>query len=470
MNNSKAFIWGLLSRFAPQGLYLVTTMILARFLSPSDFGIMGVLAIVFMVANILLDSGLGGSLIQKKEIDNKDCSTISSFNILVSALIYLVLFFTADPLEHYFSIEGLSNVVKVVSIVFPITAFGIVPLSLLKRALNFKKIFISTFLGVIIASIVAIYIALNDGGVYALVSYQITVNVAIVISNFYFSKYKLSLKFYLANFKELIPFGFFTSMVTVIDTIYENLIITLTGKYLNVQKAGYLYQAKRMEETMSSSLSVAVGIVAFPILSRLRDDKEKFNLEATGIFKTITLLVFPLLSFVFVFSSEILSILFGKQWIPASPYMKVLMLCGFFILLDQLFLSFIKALGNVKNLMNFTIAKRSIGVVLLLLAIFINSEWLIYAYLLSSIIGFGANFFLYYKSSNINFLPFAKIILDAILPSTIFMATCSALQYYHASVLILFILSVVFFLFYYFFFLKRKGIDVIKFVVQRINK
>ena len=173
MSNSNAYVWGLMSRFAPQGLYLITTMVLARFLAPSDFGTMGVLAVIFTVANILLDSGLGGSLIQKEDINDDDCSTISSFNIIVSAIIYCSLFISASRIETFFEISDLSGVVKTVSLVFPITAVGIVPLSILKRQLKFREIFISTLSGVVIASFFAIVIAIKGGGVYALVYYQI---------------------------------------------------------------------------------------------------------------------------------------------------------------------------------------------------------------------------------------------------------------------------------------------------------
>ncbi|MFW5531972.1 MAG: oligosaccharide flippase family protein, partial [Segatella copri] len=159
MNNSKAYFWGILSRFAPQGIYLITTMILARFLTPDDFGMIGVLSVIFLVANILLDSGLGGSLIQEKEIKDIDCSTISIFNISIASIIYVILFLFSSRLESFFAIEGLAGIVKTISLVFPITAFGIVPSTILKRELKFKQIFISTLIGVILASMISIFAA-----------------------------------------------------------------------------------------------------------------------------------------------------------------------------------------------------------------------------------------------------------------------------------------------------------------------
>ena len=115
-------------------------------------------------------------MIKEKEITRLDCSTIGTFNIIVGILIYIILFLFSNTIEAYFAISGLSNVVRAISIVFPITALGIVPQSLLKRSLEFKKLFISSIVSVILASLTAIFIAVRGGGVYALVSYQITVN------------------------------------------------------------------------------------------------------------------------------------------------------------------------------------------------------------------------------------------------------------------------------------------------------
>ena len=116
MQNKTAYIWGLLSRFAPQAIYLGTTMMLARFLTPDDFGQIGVLSVIFVVANVLLDAGLGGSLVKEKEIKDVDCSSIFIFNIFVSLFIYALLFFSSNILEIFFGIDGLSAVICTINL------------------------------------------------------------------------------------------------------------------------------------------------------------------------------------------------------------------------------------------------------------------------------------------------------------------------------------------------------------------
>lgn len=470
MRNKSAYIWGLLGRFTPQVIYLGTTMLLARLLTPTDFGMIGVLSVIFVVANTLLDAGLGGSLIKEKEISPIDCSSISAFNIVVSLIIYFLLFLLSNSLECFFEIDGLSPVIKTISLVFPISAFGIVPKALLNRDLQFKKTFFSALLGVSAASIISIIIAYKNGGVYALVAYQI-INIAVtVIANFIASKYRLSIRFSINSFKKLLPFGLYTTVISTIDTIYENLITSLTGKFLNVTQSGYLYQAKRIEETLSSTLSTTINIVAFPILTKLKDDKTRFENEAASTFKIIVCISAPLLFFVASFSEYILALLFGKQWIDAASYLEALTFAGVFIVMESLIRNFIKSLNEVKRLLYMTVGKRVLGISLLLIAVKMSPDYLVYAYILTSFIGYMANLFLYTRITQSNTLQLFSKSFVYILPGLImyiilklpFMANCTLLLKTGAG---LFLLLAI-----YFIVLRLLGIRIIDWIKCAISQ
>lgn len=422
MQNKTAYIWGLLSRFAPQGIYLVTTMILARFLTPDDFGTIGVLSIIFVVANVLLDAGLGGSLIKEKYITNIDCSSISVFNMLVSLVIYVTLFLCSNNLERYFGIEGLSTIICTISLVFPFSAFGIVPKSLLNRELRFKAAFINSLIGVIAGSVISIIIAFVDGGIYALVAYQVVTIAVTSIANYISSRYKFSFLFSLKSLKRLLPFGVLTTIISVIDTIYENMITTLTGKYLNVQQAGYLYQAKRIEETMTSSLATTINVVSFPVLTRMKEERDRFVIEADSTFKTIICLTLPLLFLAASFAEEIITLLFGSQWIDSAPYFELLIFAGVFIIMESLIRNFIKSLCEVNKLLIVTLCKRMLGITLLFAVLCISSELMIYMYIFTSFIGFLANLVLYNKLINRNTFSSLLIVAVYALPSVCYFA------------------------------------------------
>lgn len=395
MQNKTAYIWGLLSRFAPQAIYLGTTMMLARFLTPDDFGQIGVLSVIFVVANVLLDAGLGGSLVKEKEITDVDCSSIFIFNIFVSLFIYALLFFSSNTLEKFFGIEGLSAVICTISLVFPFSALGIVPKALLNRKLQFRLAFYNSLIGVIVGSAISILVAIYGGGVYALVAYQVITVAVTGIANYISSRYKFVVKFSMNSLARMLPFGIYTTIISVVDTVYENIMTSLVGKYMNVQQAGYLYQAKRIEETMTLSLTTTINTVSFPILTRLKEDKSKFINEADATFKTITCLIFPLLFCVASFAKPIILLLFGNQWIESAPYLEALIFAGIFIIAESLIRNFIKSLCNVWQLLYVTLAKRIICVLILFGALLISPKNIIYAYIFTSFIGYIANLFLY---------------------------------------------------------------------------
>lgn len=470
MNNKSAYIWGIVSRFGPQVIYLLTTMVLARFVSAKEFGMIGVLAVIFTVANILIDSGLGGSLIKEKYISKVDCSTITIFNAIVGILIYFLLFHTSTYIESYFNVIGLANVVKVIGVVFPITALGVVPVSLLKRKLEFKKICISSISSVVIASIISIYLAINEAGVYSLVAYQIMVNAVTVLLNYIFSRYFPCFSFSYDSLKRLLPFGFYTSIVTIVDTIYENLLTVLTGKFLNVQSAGYIYQAKRLEEAMSASFATSVGIVAFPVLTQFKNDVNRFVTEGFKTFNVITLLIFPILVTVSIYSEQVIFLLFGSSWLESAPYLSILMFAGLFIIMENLFLSFIKAWGQVRDLMYWTIIKRIIGISVLLFSLSLDSDYLVHTYLLTTIIGFCINAFLFCRLVKISISNIFRIVILNLFPVLMLYFICKIIMISESGLPISLVVTILLLVFYYCFYLRFKGIDLLDLLFRIIKK
>lgn len=399
MQNKKAYVWGLITRVGPAAIQILTNMILARFLSPEDFGTVGVLTIIFTVANVLVDSGLGGSLVKEKDITRIDCSTISTFNLSVSSLLFVILFLFAPFTETYFDIEGLTGITRLLSLTFILGAIGLVPRALLIRDLQFGKLCFITIAAIGIAAISSIAMAYWGMGVYALVGYQLINSLMTTAFAMVFTKYKDYFGFSIDSFKRLIPFGIFTSVTSVIDTIYENLLTTLTGKYLNVAQAGYLSQAKKLEEGLSTSVASTIGNISFPILTKLKDDSKVFQKEAWSLFRTIVILSFPVLLVVSLFAEPLISLLFGKTWAPASYYLQALIWAGLLLIMETTVRSFIKALCEVKKLMNATLLKRSLGIIIIFCALIANPEWILIAYIVSTFVGLIINVFLYTKIS-----------------------------------------------------------------------
>lgn len=419
MQHKMAYIWGLAGKFIPSFIHLVANIVLARYLTPDDFGTMGVVTIIFTVANVLIDSGLGGSLVKEREINKLDCSTIAAFNSVVGLVIFLGVFFTASFWESYFGIENLATIIQVLSLTFLIGPLGLVPKALMNRDLKFGAISIIAIASVLVASVISIIAASHGVGVWSLVIFQLVNTTVMVLASCIYCKYVVSFRFSMASLKRLFSFGFFTTVTSVIDTIYENLITTLTGKYLNVSHAGYMSQAKKLEEALTSSMAMAIGNVSFPIITKLKDNIPAFKKECFSVYKVIPILSFPLLLMVSAYSTEIVVLLFGKQWSLAGPYLSALIFAGLLIILETLIRSFIKSFCEVKRLAVATLIKRTIGILVLVVAIIIKPESVVYAYILSTLIGLIVNGILFHKLLSVSIWELSWRTLSVLVPSIV---------------------------------------------------
>lgn len=396
MQSSKLYIYGLGGKFIPQAVYMLTNIVLARLLAPSDFGAIGVLAVFFMIAETMMDAGLGGSLIYKKNVTKIDCSTVFVFNLAVSHLMYFILFMTSSYIEDYFKIENLSTIARIVGLVFVINSWGLVVSTMITKNLQFKELMKLSIISGIIASVVSIGCAICGAGVYALVAYQLVLAISRVVGLYAIYPMHLSLKFSYKSFKEIAPFGVYTTIILIIDNIYENILTILFGKYLNVREAGYISQSKRIEESASKTLMATINNVAFPFLSSVRG-KMEFLKEANSLYKSICLMLFPLLLLVSVYSKEIITILLGDEWVKAGKYLSFLIYAGLFMVMESLYRNFIKSLGEVRRLMVYTVYKRIVGFALIFMALTENVNLVLYAYVISSTIAFLLNLYLFCK-------------------------------------------------------------------------
>lgn len=370
-------------------------MIMARFLTPEDFGAIGVVSIVFFVARTLIDSGFGGSLINEKDIKDIDYSTVSVFNLVMGLGLYGLIIVFSGIIEDYFGILNLRYVMILLGLTLVISPFGLVPNTILQKNLRFSDLCKISVISIILANVISLVMAFYGFGVYALVANQVLQSLFSVIMLFAYSHYRFSFHFSYNSLRKLFSFGFFTALSSMVDEIYENLLTSLTGKYLNVQQAGYLSQSKRLEEAFSISLTSAISTVSFPILSKIKDNENAFMKESESIYRIILLISVPLLVIIAIFSKEVIFIMLGSQWIEASFYLKVLSVAGIFMVMETLIRIFIKSHGDAPALFYYTVLKRVIGICIIIMFMMISRELMIYGYVVGSFLAFVINLILF---------------------------------------------------------------------------
>ena len=462
MQNKSAYIWSLVGRVVPQAIYLGTTMVLARFLSASDFGILGILSVFLMVANTLLDAGFGGSLVNEEDLTKDDCSTVFTFSVGMSCLLYLFMFFAAPFIESFYTVKGLTAIIRILCLIFPIQAFALVPSSLWVKQLRFRRLTIIRIVAITCASVLSIIYAYFKRDVYSLVIYQLCQAFVITVCVNLNSTYKFQFLFKKESFSRLFSFGLFTTLANIVDTIYENLLAMIFGKAVSVQEAGYLSQAKRIEEISTQTVTQTINTTSFPILTKKKYNLLEFSNEASSIFSFSVLMITPLMLVLSLFSEPIIVLLFGNEWSNAAPYLSLLSVAGVFIIMETLNRTFIKSLGEVTELFRVTLIKRAIGIGILIACLLIDVKFILYGYILSSVIAYLINQRVYTKIIRIPFFRSVYETLFLLIPSLVFFVVIvivlSVIETRCIQVLITVFFLLLYYLTVYIYLMKKKKV------------
>src|SRR5690606_15154057 len=306
-------IWSVLGQFGYLFVTFLTNIILARLLSPKEFGIIAIATFFIVLSKVLSESGLSGALIRKKDATEVDNSTIFIFNLVVSVILYVVLFIFSPQIEHYYDIVNLALYLKILGIVLIINSFQIIQNVRLVKKLQYKKISTYSLIAVIISSVLAIIIAVLGYGVWALILLQVF-NALFLTLIYWFKEQGLTVyKFSKASFKELYGFGLYTTLSSLLNTGFDNVYQLILGKYFSLGQTGYYFQAIKLSEIPVGMIkSTTLGVV-FSALSNLQDDKEKFDYMYNNIIRVFTIIVGAICINIFLFSKEILFVLYGEK-------------------------------------------------------------------------------------------------------------------------------------------------------------
>lgn len=469
MNNKKDYLWGALSKFVPEGIYLVTTMVLARMLTPEDFGIIGVISIIFTVANTLTEAGLGGSLIKEKNLSDIDCSSIFCFNTVISIILYIIVFFSANFIESYYNVHGLANVTRVISLTFVINSFAMVPKSLLSREIQFKKLFEISLYSVVVASLVSIGLAFLGAKVYAIVGYRLVLTLVAAILAIIYSDYHMSFKFSFDSLKRLLPFGVFTTLSSIVDSIYENLLAAIFGKTSGMGNTGYFYQAKKTIDALQITITSTIGRVAFPILSKIKENGDALNKETDSLLRFVVLFFTPLLVVASAFSREIVILMYGSQWAESGIYLQLLIYAAIFMVMENLNRTFIKSLGKGQPILYVSLIKRTIGILVVFATFYFNPVYLVHAYIVTAFLGFLINQVAYSYLSRTSFKRSFKLACFYMCPNFIILIISNIVELYNFDFFFKLIIDTGILTMYYFVLCKYLHIPVYS-ILKSIRK
>ena len=386
---ASGMVWTSIQKFAGMGISFVSGIILARLLTPDDFGCIGMLSIFMVIAGSFVDGGFASALIQKKRPTQEDYSTIFFFNLGMSLLMYVILFFSAPAIARFYKMPLLCSVLRVQGLVLIINAFSLIQSNQLRKQFRFKKIAVIALATSIVSLSITIYMAYKGFGVWALVASNLLSAFIPAMVYWLTNKWHPLWVFSKASFKELFNFGFFMFLTHIINNLCNNVQGLLIGRFYNPAIMGYYSKAKGTEELASTSISHVMGQVTYPLYAEYQHDIPLLINAIKRITSSISYLTFPMMFLLILLAKPLFVMLYSDRWLNSVPYFQILCLAGIAICLQGVNYQAIAAVGKSKVMFSWTVIKRAIGLALIvgglaafgmkgLLVGMVMQSWLIY--------------------------------------------------------------------------------------------
>ena len=437
-------IWRFAERIGAQLVGFIVSIVLARILSPSDYGTIALVTVFTTILQVFVDSGLGNALIQKKDADNVDFSTVFYTNIIFCIIIYLIVFFCAPLIAKFYNNEQLIAITRVLGITILISGVKNVQQAYVSRKLIFKKFFFATLVGTIGAGILGIILAKNGYGVWALVAQQLFNLTVDTIILWITVKWRPQKVFSFKRLKELFSYGWKLLVSAILDTTYNNVRQLLIGKLYSSSDLAFYNKGKQLPELVVNNINTSIDSVLLPTMSKEQEHKEKVKAMTRRAIKTSVFIMSPLMMGLAFTSNNVIKILLTDKWLPTLPYLCIFCITFMFYPIHTANLNAIKAMGRSDLFLKLEIIKKIMGIILLLITMNISVIAMAISLLISGLISQIINSWPNKKLLNYSYFDQLKDIIPNILLS-FFMGICVYfINFLQLSTIITLLIQIVF--------------------------
>lgn len=362
------FFWKFAERIGAQGVTLIVSIILARILSPENYGTISIILVFINIANVFITNGFTASLIQKKDADNLDFSTIFYFNLIFSVCLYSIVFLIAPIIEKYFEMPNICLALRILGLKIPVSAFNSIQQAYVAKKMLFRKLFWATLGGTIVSAFVGIWMAYNGFGVFALVGQYLTNGIIDTLVLWCTIKWRPIFNFSFVRFRSLYSYGWKNSLTYFVRTIYDDIYSVVIGKKYNGADLAFYTKGKQYPNLIVSNLNTSLCAVLFPAFVRYQNDISKLKDALRRTIKLSSYILCPFLIGLMVCAEPFIKILLTEKWLECVPYMRIVCFYQLFIPISSANLQVIKSLGRGDILLKLEIIKRIMGIIILIIS------------------------------------------------------------------------------------------------------
>ncbi len=381
----KGIIWSAVERFSTQGVQFLFGIVLARMLTPSDYGAIAMLTIFLAISQTFIDSGFGNALIRKLDRTEKDKSTVFFFNLFMAIICYVVLFIAAPFIAQFYDMPILKNILRVLGLNLIIRSCNIIQSLTLTIDINFKKQAKVSLAAAIGAGAVGIYFAHNGFGVWSLVIQALTASTIQLILFLVLVRWIPRHFFSKESFFSMFGFGSKLLISGLIDTVYKNIYSLVIGKFYSPAALGEYARANHLAEFPSSNVTGVLQRVTYPVLSKLQNDPDKLRSAYLKFLNITTFLIFPLMVGLAALAKPLILQLLTEKWSGVIILLQIICFPMMWYPVHAINLNLLQVLGRSDLFLKLEIIKKTINTVILLATLPFGVEAMCWGFWVSAV-------------------------------------------------------------------------------------
>lgn len=393
--------WSFADNIANSGITFLVGLVLARLLTPEEYGVMAMIMIFIAVSNSIVDSGFSNALIRKIDARRIDYNTVFYFNLAASVLLYALLFVLSPAIAAFFKEPLLVDVTRVIGCVLLINALAIIPRTLFVKDVNFKVQTKVSLIASLSSGAIGIGMALAGMGVWSLVGQQLSRQAFNTLFLWVYGRWRPVWEFSMQSFREMFGFGSKLLLSGLIDTIYKNIYYLVIGRFYTSAQLGQYTRAEQFNTIFSSNLTSVVLRVSFPVLSSIQNEPERLREAYRRVIKSTMLVTFACMLGLAAVAKPLILILIGAKWLTAVSYLQIICFSGMLFPLQAINLTMLQVKGRSDFILKLEVIKKTIAVGPIALGVFWGIEFMLWGSVLTSFIAYFLNS--YYSASLINY-------------------------------------------------------------------
>lgn len=385
-NVMRNFVWRLAERCGAQIVSFIVSIVLARILAPEEFGTIALVSVFTAILQVFVDSGLGTALIQKKDADDLDFSSVFYFNFAVCLVLYVGMFAAAPYISIFYNDSSLTTVVRALSLTIVISGVKGIQQAYVSRNMLFKRFFFATIGGTLVSAILGIGMAYTGFGVWALVAQQLSNTAIDTLILWVTVKWRPKKAFSWERLKSLLSFGWKLLLSALLDTVYNNLRNLIIGKMYSSSSLAFYNQGDKFPKVIVTNINTSIDSVLLPTMSNEQDNRERVKQMTRRAIKTSTYVMAPLMMGLAFCAEPIVKLVLTDKWLPCVPFLRIFCITYMFWPVHTANLNAIKAMGRSDCFLKLEIVKKIMGMTILLSTMWFGVMAMAYSLLLSSVL------------------------------------------------------------------------------------